>query len=278
MADKISMMWKRVDHLLRKVVRHLFRGRQIFQPLWDWLNWLSLYGMNIGGGSLINESGELWVIDYFSKHISNNITAVVFDVGAHVGSYASEVISRLGKRVKICCFEPSKITFKLLADNIGNNENVELFNFGFGDKEEFVTLYSNAEGSGIASVYNRRLDHFGITMKNKEEIRVRKLDNFCSDEVIKHINFLKLDVEGHELKVLIGAQSLINSTSIDFIQFEMGPGNIDSNTYLRDFFDLLNQRYKIYRILKDGLALLETYQGRYEAFITTNYLAISRKI
>lgn len=177
--------------MLRKVIEHLLMGRRILQPLWERLKWLSLYGMCIGGGSKVSDSGELWVIDYFDKHLPpDNGPAIVFDVGSGVGGYAREVISRLGRRVKLYCFEPSKKTFEQLVRNPGNHENVELFNFGFGNKEESVTLYSDAEGSRLGSIYNRRLDHFNN-----------------------------------------GAKSLIGANSIDFIQFEFGGCNIDSRTY-----------------------------------------------
>ena len=139
-------------------------------------------------------------------------------------------------------------------------------------------MFSNEDGSGLASIYHRRLDHFGISMKHIEEIQLRTLDNFCGEMGIHHIDLLKLDVEGYELKVLMGAQHLINSNSIDFIQFEFGGCNIDSRTYFQDFFYLLNPHYKIYRILKDGLAFINNYKETCEIFITTNYLAISREL
>jgi len=171
-----------------------------------------------------------------------------------------------------------KKTFEKLFNNLSKHSNAELFNFGFGDKEESNVLYSNAEGSGLASIYKRRLDHFSISMNQKEKICLKTLDNFCKDARIEHINLLKLDVEGHELKVLNGAKNLISSNSIDFIQFEFGGCNIDSRTYFQDFFYLLNPCYKIYRILKDGLYPIETYKETYEIFITTNYMAISRRL
>ena len=218
------------------------------------------------------------VIDYLGRYLPNNKPVIVFDVGANIGSYSSAVISRLGKEVRLYCFEPSKKAFDVLVSNLNEHENVELFNFGFEDKEEFVTLYSNAEGSGLASIYNLRLDHFGISMKHTEKICIRTLNNFCRDNEIEYINLLKLDVEGHELKVLNGAHHLIDSNSIDFIQFEFGGCNIDSRTYFQDFFYLLNPYYKIYRVLKDGIAPIEHYKETYKIFTTTNYLAISREI
>ena len=76
-----------------------------------------------------------------------------------------------------------------------------------------------------------------------------------------------------KLKALNGAAQMINSKQIDVIQFEFGGCNIDSRTYFQDFYYLLKDNYKIYRILKDGLYQINQYKEIYEAFTTTNYLA-----
>jgi hypothetical protein len=82
-----------------------------------------------------------------------------------------------------------------------------------------------------------------------------------------------MDVEGNELNILNGAKRMIENDSIDFIQFEFGGCNIDSRTFFQDFFYLLKERYRIYRILKNGLYPIDSYSEKYEIFITTNYLA-----
>ena len=92
--------------LFMRCIKHLLLGRSIFQPLWERLNRWSLYGMNIGSGSNVSDSGERWVIEFLAKHLPNSKQAIIFDVGANVGSYASEVISLLGKKVTLYCFEP----------------------------------------------------------------------------------------------------------------------------------------------------------------------------
>lgn len=235
----------------------------------------------MGGGSNVNSSGEIWIINHFINHLlPNNKPIVIFDVGANVGCYTLKIISSLKERsdAKIYCFEPSKYTFKILIDNLSNYKNVKLFNFGFSDKKESVTLYSDKKGSGLASIYNRRLNHFDIDLNYKELIHLESLDNFCKNKGIDHINFLKLDVEGHEYKALKGAKDLISKNSIDFIQFEFGGANIDSRTYFQDFYYLLTPYYKIHRILKDGLMAIDTYKEIHEIFITTNFLAISKRI
>jgi len=77
--------------------------------------------MNIGGGSNVNSSGEIWIINHFINYLlPNNKSIVIFDVGANVGCYTLKVISSLKESsdTKIYCFEPSKYTFKTLMDNL----------------------------------------------------------------------------------------------------------------------------------------------------------------
>lgn len=73
-----------------------------------------------------------------------------------------------------------------------------------------------------------------------------------------------------------GAKQMINDKRIDAIQFEFGGCNIDSRTFFQDFFYLLKDNYKIYRVLKDGLLEMPIYKETYEIFITINYLAIKK--
>ena len=83
-------------------------------------------------------------------------------------------------------------------------------------------------------------------------------------------------IEGHELKALKGAARMINEKKVDVIQFEFGGCNIDSRTYFQDFFYLLKDNFTIYRILRDGLLEMPTYQETHEIFITINYLAVKK--
>lgn len=70
---------------------------------------------------------------------------------------------------------------------------------------------------------------------------------------------------------------MIENGQIDFIQFEFGGCNIYSKTFFQDFYYLLKEKYKLYRILENGLFKLPDYQEIQEIFITINYLSIKKQ-
>ena len=253
-------------------------GQKQYQNLFEGFYSISLLGMNIGGGTETGSSGEKNALFYIKDKLKKLDQLVIFDVGANVGMYTILLNEVFSENSNILSFEPSKKTFDKLGINTNHIKNTNLFNFGFGNTNTILTLYYNQEESGLASVYERRLDHFNIKMDLKEEIEIKTIDSFCETNNIAQINFLKLDVEGHELSVLNGAINMLNNHKIDFIQFEFGGCNIDSRTYFQDFYYLLSKEFYIYRIVKDGLYKIDSYKEMYEAFTTTNYLAERKEI
>jgi hypothetical protein len=66
---------------------------------------------------------------------------------------------------------------------------------------------------------------------------------------------------------------MLSEGRISSIQWEFGGCNIDSRTFFRDFFYVLNDRYRIWRVVKDGMTPIPEYRESLEVFDTVNYFA-----
>lgn len=255
--------------------------RKSFQKVMYKLHLFGLTGMNYGNANTLSfeQTGETNAIKFISNELFNEKEFIFFDVGANTGAY-SNLIAEIfkGKNLSVYAFEPVKYTFSLLVSNTSGIKKIRHFNFGLGNKQEKLIIYSNYETSGATTLYNKALESYGYNKNVSEEIEIKILDDICNEESISKIDFLKIDVEGHEYKVLLGAQELLVKNKIRFIQFEFGPFNVYSRTYFKDFWDLLSPGYKIFRILTDGLIEIVTYNENLEIFRTSNFLAEQKRL
>ena len=258
---------KTILNILRKVNnKALQKG---FENLYNF----SLHGMGYGESADFRSSGEEKVMDYVAENLREKIgTMCLFDVGANIGEYSLLLKDKFMDE-KIYAFEPSEKTFDRLKFNFKNEPNVTPINYGLSNTNGKEILYYNTELSAGASLYRRKWDNYGLDLDKEEKINTITLDNFCKNENIKEIDFLKIDVEGNELNVLKGAKEMLNKRKIRFIQFEFGGQDIDSKTPFRDFWNLLSEDYNIYRIFSGGIYPIKDYNEKREIYFAMNYFA-----
>lgn len=263
----------------KQIVSFLY-GAKYFQTFFERVHSSSLRGMNFGLGTDFNESGELAVLKMLRNHFKNEKELVLFDVGANTGSYSLSLAAEFCElpNLSIYAFEPQREIFSKLLETVSANKHIHAFNLGLGLKNESLLIYSSKEHSALTSLYNRDLKHVNLSLSEQSMVDITRLDDFVRDQNIKKIHFLKLDVEGHELAVLGGANKTMENQLIDFIQFEFGGCNIDSRTFFRDFYNLLNDKYQIYRILRNGLRPVHSYSEKLEIFQLSNFLAVRRDL
>ena len=250
-------------------------GAGEFFNLWQSLYRLSLRGMNLGGGGDVFTSGEFAALNILRNNIGVRNEPVLFDVGANIGNYTA-LLMTVFPNAQIHSFEPAKKTFANLQKNTRERiaqyaGKVQLNNFGLSDSAAEATLHYDHENSGLASLYDRQLDYYGIDYSKSETVSLSTLDDYCAANDIDRIDFLKMDVEGHELNVLKGAERMLAESRIDNIQMEFGGCNIDSHTYVRDFWNLLHEKFRMFYMLTDSLIEIQNYQETLEVFTTTNY-------
>jgi FkbM family methyltransferase len=252
-----------IHKFIRRLEQNLY-GRKELQSLFESLHRLGLRGMGYMQSQHVEKTGEIGALTYaFEKH-SENDSSYIFDVGANKGQFAVQALKVLPTDFFIHSFEPSIIAYNSLIRNVVS-QRVKLHNFGLSDKKQTIKLFNS--GELVGSVYPITGDD-----QSYEEVYLNTLDAFCEVNKIKSIYYLKIDVEGAEIDVLRGANRLINSHAIQFIQFEIGPNNLSSKTTFRDFFDILSD-YSIFRILKNGIRKMPHYHEYLEIPLTSNFLA-----
>lgn len=266
---------------IKKAVADLYTSiasRPALQPLHAAVLKFTLYAMGIGYSEHSDRNGERrWLSELHRRLDGLTRRAVIFDVGANVGDYAHEVNEVFGSRAELHCFEPSKATFEELTRRTAAIEGVVLNQLGVGSATTTATLYTDGDGSTLASLYPRDLDRFDRTMDQTETIELVSVDDYCRTRSIDHIDLLKLDIEGNELEALRGATKMIEEGRIDFIQLEFGATTLAARVSFHDLWTLLSPKFDLYRILKHGLHPIRRYEEVCEVFMYQNLVAIRRK-
>lgn len=198
---------------------------------------------------------------------------VVFDVGADIGDWSKHVLAK-NKDVYLHVFEPIPAAFKVLEEKL-NFHNVYLHNIAISQEvgnADFFVYLGHSGLTDCSSLYCRPvIEH---CLKGKINVETQSLDHFCVVNNIDHIDLLKLDTEGAEWFIFLGAQELLNRRAITLIQFEYGGCNIDSKTTLQQMYELLTSKgYSVYRIVPNGLVEIHTWDPKLENFQYSNYFA-----
>ncbi len=244
-----------------------------------------LYAFNVlenNGTANFYKNGESTTIENIFRYFSINASGsyVIFDIGANNGHYTELLIDKATEKklhIIVHLFEPTHNCFnevdrKFISSNIIKN------NFGVSNNDTEALIYFDKENSEFASLYKRELENSGIVFSKSEQIKLKRLDSYIEKNKITHVNFIKIDIEGHELHAFEGLGKYLNSEFIDFIQFEYGGANLDSRTSLKDFYKLfLAKGFKIAKLMPKGLEV-RAYLPYMENFNFSNYMAISENI
>ena len=274
-------------NIIRKILRFLFAN-------WFFDNIVKVIIYSTGRNPLLfsynligiskwqnnNVNGEFFLIKRFlPKYFKERTNIIIFDVGANVGNYSLSLIKTF-PNASIYAFEPNPLTFDLLKEKTKNNKSILCHKIGFSNQKSTSEIFSykSDKVSEHASLYKEVMSEIHNDKSiSTFQINLETLDEFCTENKIDKINFLKIDTEGHEYSVLSGALNLIKTKSIDVIQFEFNEMNVISRTFLKDFYDILYLNYEIYRLDSKKLISLKEYSTANEIFQYQNIIAIKRQ-
>jgi FkbM family methyltransferase len=152
---------------------------------------------------------------------------IIVDVGAHKG----ESINRFSKCYpfsRIFSFEPNPLLYREILENI-QSTNTRVFNYALSNVEQELQFHIHLNSTGSSSVLPINLEsNFAkrrnlVDEKDLETINIRSttLDCLQNEGLFERINILKIDTQGSELDVLMGASNLLNDQKIDLIEYEV---------------------------------------------------------
>jgi FkbM family methyltransferase len=147
--------------------------------------------------------------------------AVIVDAGANVGQTALRYHQHW-KAARIYSFEPVRATFLQLSASCAGISAIECLNIALGAKSEAgqIHKFPDSQLSTLAEqpAHSTGEDH------SVEAIVIRRLDEFAAERSIDCVDLLKIDVEGYELQVLLGASGLLSSAKIRAVYAECSLG------------------------------------------------------
>ena len=202
---------------------------------------------------------------------------VVMDIGAYVGDFAEIVIEESGRNevdTGLHLFEPMEKTFDQLKKKPWG-PGVRLNMLGASNKTGKQEIHFDREASTLASLYRRDLGDYSMELNQSATVKLKRMDEYIEENDISHIHFVKIDVEGHEVEVMEGFGKYLDGDFIDYIQFEYGETFMDSRSFLRDAFRLLEKNnFSVAKLFPNGLEVRK-YRRYMENFSYSNYVGIS---
>ncbi|WP_417681647.1 FkbM family methyltransferase [Roseibium sp.] len=123
------------------------------------------------------------------------------DMGACVGFWSRDLCNRFAH---VDCFEMYEDNAECLKLNLADKNNYTLHQVGLSDKRGTNTVYVNEEAIGSASFFSS-----GVKYTKTTTAKFTKLDDFNFADV----DFVKIDVQFHELQALRGARKTLERNS-----------------------------------------------------------------
>jgi FkbM family methyltransferase len=153
----------------------------------------------------LNGSPELWY--YVGNHLADD--AIIFDCGANIGATALMMATRCPKG-HVYAFEAGPTNAGILRRNIALNNirNVTVIDGPLGYDLRKVRFHESHFGAGSHIKSAEGIPHPEATTI---ELSTNTLDRFINSPAFRHdkVDFIKMDVEGYEPAVLLGARSLV---------------------------------------------------------------------
>ncbi len=172
---------------------------------------------------MVQEFFEKTELALVSAYLKPGMTMV--DVGANIGLYSILAQKIVGQSGCVWSFEPSLESCRRLDRNLRLNgcQQVKTFQFALGDQSKQTLLLKTDPGFGDAYRYLATTADLNTAGAEAEPVPVVTLDDWAQINNIGPLSFLKIDIEGGEYRMLLGARGVLQSSPNLVVLFESDP-------------------------------------------------------
>lgn len=189
-----------------------------------------------------------------------------FDVGANIGNHSLEFAKHFEH---VYSFEPNPYVYDLLNINASLTNNIITKKIGLSNSQRTVKIQKNKYETNLGStkIEEKAL----LESKDFYEFKLMKLDQFVKSNKIKDIDYIKIDIEGHELECIMGAEHTLRSFSpiltIEILKVDIFEGKTNAIKLLKEygykfFYELVDSSWlnrlpvSLYKLVRFSMSIL----------------------
>jgi FkbM family methyltransferase len=155
---------------------------------------------------------------------------ILFDVGGNIGQTVASFLETFHDS-HVYSFEPSPKCFETMHAAYNNDSRVRLENLALGDQEGVLPFQVTRDHS----VNDSLLEPVWDAQAKSVPVQVSTLDRYCPQHHVEFIDYLKVDTQGYDLKVLQGGRDLLTKQRIRTFSAELifAPMYKDQPSYIQ---------------------------------------------
>ena len=225
-----------------------------------------IVGAHFGGGHRPNESGEQWLACLIAPHARNFV-----DVGGNVGEWSLMFVAHARRPVAGLVFEPHPQTAARLriALQTAGVTGCDVVEAAASDRSGTAQFFAESNHGETSSLYATKFRRAAQVVY----VKLCRLDAELKQRKITEVDVLKIDAEGHDFFVLLGAEAFIAGRQIKLIQFEYNAAWIDAGaTLTRAIAWLTSHGYVVKLLRADGFYEIDVSRCG-EFFKYSNFVA-----
>jgi len=192
-------------------------------------------------------SGEAFFIERILVPTSPK---VCIDIGANRGDYSKHLLQQTSATVH--AFEPHPVSFGELQQlQAEHGDRLKAHNLAMGSDNQAGTLNFNSRALGHASLSTEVNGVPYLSNSDSVEVQITTLDSWCEENEVMNIDLLKIDVEGFEDEVLVGARRVLEEIRPQFVQIEFNWHQLFRDTTIWSLSKHFDD-YRLFQLIPGG--------------------------